>query len=54
MPRLTETRRGRGFVRSVNILSPEKNPLQTQGFTETILDNALAQLEVESNMGDLA
>jgi len=38
----------------VNILSPEKNPLQTQGFAETILDNAQAHLEVESNMGDLS
>jgi len=33
-------------VRTVNILSSKKNPLQTQVFTQTILDNALAQLEV--------
>jgi len=38
----------------VNILGLGKNPLQTQGIAETILDDALAQLEVESNMGDLA
>ena len=30
-----------------------QNPLQTQGIAETILDNALAQLEVESNWGEL-
>jgi len=38
----------------VNILVEVKNLLQTQGIAETILDNALAQLEVESNMGHLS
>jgi hypothetical protein len=30
-----------------------QNPLQTQGITETILDNAEAQLEVQVNSEDL-
>jgi hypothetical protein len=30
-----------------------QNPLQTQVIVRTILDNALAQLEVESNWGGL-
>jgi hypothetical protein len=45
-PTSPKTARQPVVVRTVNILSSEKNPLQTQVFTQTILDNALAQLEV--------